>query len=325
VPSSENDSLDQVLLALLLATAGAAAASILLVPSTAFAWGPLAHLEFGNGALESLELVPVAVRVLLGKCPHEFLYGTLAADIVVGKNLARYGVHCHNWKVGFQVLGHAEGEPERAFAYGFLAHLAADTVAHNYYVPYKTVEGYTRGRTGHAYWELRYDQRLSPDLWRLARRVSRRALRRHDHFLEDALAGSAVLPFGLSKGLFESLLLSARLRRWQQMSKLVAREGNLPLAEEEVAEMRKLAVRQIVGMLRDGREAECVTADPTGLRNLHMAMDLRKKFKKARARGLRPEQAAATLKSVRHSFREAIHGPLHLPHLEALYEHRAGN
>jgi len=322
---SENRSFEEVFLALLLAAVAATAASILLVPSTAWAWGPLAHLEFGSGALDSLELVPIAVRVLLGKCPYEFLYGTLAADIVVGKNLARYGVHCHNWKVGFQVLEHAEGEPERAFAYGFLAHLAADTVAHNYYVPYKTVEGYTRRRTGHAYWELRYDQRLSPDLWKMARRVSRRALRRHDHFLEDALAGSAVLPFGLSKGLFESLLLSARLRRWQQMSRLMAGERYLPLAEEEVAEMRKLAVGAIVGMLRDGREAECVTADPTGLRNLHMAMDLRRKFKKSRSRGLRPEQAASTLRSVRHSFREAIHGPLHLPHLEALYDRHAGN
>jgi Zinc dependent phospholipase C len=325
VTLAENYSLENVLLKLLLATAGAAAASILLFPATAFAWGPLAHLDFGAGALESLELVPVAVRVLLGKCPHEFLYGTLAADIVVGKNLARYGVHCHNWKVGFQVLAHAEGEPERSFAYGFLAHLAADTVAHNYYVPYKTVEGYTKGRTGHAYWELRYDQRLSPDLWKVARRVSGRALRRHDHFLEDALAGSAVLPFGLSKGMFESLLLSAKLRRWQQMSKLLAGERDLPLAAEEVAEMRKISVAQIVGMLRDGREAECVTADPTGLRNLHMSMDLRKKFKKARARGLRPEQAASTLKLVRDSFRAAIHGPLHLPHLEALYEQHAGN
>jgi hypothetical protein len=323
--STENGALENLFLTLLLGAAGAAAASVLLWPSTAFAWGPLAHLEFGSVALESLDLVPIAVRALLAKCPHEFLYGTLAADIVVGKNLARYGVHCHNWKVGFQVLGHAEGEPERAFAYGFLAHLAADTVAHNYYVPYKTVEGYTRGRTGHAYWELRYDQRLSPDLWKMARRVSRRALRRHDHFLEDALAGSAVLPFGLSKGLFESLLLSARLRRWQQMSKLVAGERDLPLADEEVAEMRTLAVAQIVGMLRDGRQAECVTADPTGLRNLHMAMDLRKKLKKAKSRGLRPEQVASTLKKVRDSFREAIHGPLHLPHLEALYERHAGS
>jgi hypothetical protein len=312
-------------LKIFLALGSALAVAILLWPSQALAWGPLAHLEFGNGALESLSLVPAAVRVLLTKCPHEFLYGTLAADIVVGKNLARYGVHCHNWKVGFQVLARSEGEPERAFAYGFLAHLAADTVAHNYYVPYKTVEGYTRGRTGHAYWELRYDQRLSPDLWRVARRVSRRAVRRHDHFLEDALAGSAVLPFQLSKRMFESLLLSARLKRWQQMSKLMAGERDLPLAEEEIVEMRKLAVEQIVGMLSFGPEARCVTADPTGLRNLHMAGDLRRKLRKARARGLRPEQAATTLRLVRHSFREAIHGPLHLPHLEALYDRRAGN
>ena len=53
----------------------------------------------------------------------------------------------------------------------FLAHLAADTVAHNYFVPYQTVVSFHRSRTRHAYWELRYEQgqlrarmaRLDPD------------------------------------------------------------------------------------------------------------------------------------------------------------------
>ncbi len=292
---------------------------VVLWPAHAYAWGPLAHLEFGEGALASLSLVPAAVRSLLSEFGSEFLYGTLAADMIVGKNLARYAVHCHNWRVGFQVLGQAGDGAERAFAYGFLAHLGADTVAHNYYVPYKTVQAYGRRRSGHAYWELRYDQRLSPDLWRTARRVSRRALRRHDAFLKDAIGAGAVLPFGLSKRMFEGLLLSARLKKWQRMSAMMAGERNLPLEAEEVSEMRELAVDQIVGMLRDGPEARCVTADPTGLRNLRMATDMRRRLRRASARGLTAERAAETVERVRPAFREAIHGPLHLPHLEELY------
>ncbi len=299
---------------------GAVGLLIVFWPAHAFAWGPLAHLEFGEGALASLDGVPAALRALLGNCSDSFLYGTLAADMIVGKNLARYAVHCHNWRVGFQVLEQVRGDDEHAFAWGFLAHLAADTVAHNYYVPYKTVQSYGRRRCGHAYWELRYDQRLSPELYRTARRVSRRALRRHDAFLKEMLEDSAVLPFGLSKRLFEGLLLSARLKRWQKMSTMMASRRKMPLDDEEIAELRALAVGQIVELLRDGPEARCTTADPTGLRNLRLATDMRRRLRLARARGVGPEQVAETVAKVRPAFREAIHGPLHLPHLDALYQ-----
>src|SRR5207248_1314490 len=62
---------------------------VVLWPSHAWAWGPLAHLEFSGGALESLDLLSPAMRLLLSNFSSEFLYGSLAADIIVGKNLAR--------------------------------------------------------------------------------------------------------------------------------------------------------------------------------------------------------------------------------------------
>src|SRR3990172_7400264 len=189
-----------------LASLAAAALAILALPTAAQAWGPLAHLSFSAQSLGQLGSASGPTRSLLTDFANEFLYGSLAADIVVGKNLARYIYHCHNWKVGFQVQRAARTRPQQAFALGFLAHLAADTVAHNYYVPYKTVEGYAVRSTGHAYWELRYDQRLDPELWKVARRVGRGAFRRHDDFLEEALVGSYVIPFALSRGMFSQLL-----------------------------------------------------------------------------------------------------------------------
>src|SRR4030088_3131944 len=71
----------------------------LLWPSDALAWGPLAHLNFSSGALESLPAFSSATRIILSNFSSEFLYGSLAADIIVGKNLSPYAVHCHNWNV----------------------------------------------------------------------------------------------------------------------------------------------------------------------------------------------------------------------------------
>ena len=122
--------------------AGALGLLLVLWPAHAYAWGPLAHIDFAQSALENLGGVSQVIRVLLQKCSDQYLYGALAADIIVGKNLAPYAVHAHNWKVGFKVLDQSKGDAERAFAYGYLAHLAVDTIAHNYYVPYKVVTSY---------------------------------------------------------------------------------------------------------------------------------------------------------------------------------------
>lgn len=289
----------------------ACAVAVLLWPRDALAWGPLAHLSFTSGALEQLSALSPALRVLLAHFSSEFLYGSLAADIIVGKNLARYAVHCHNWTVGFQVLERSRSDGQRAFSLGFLAHLAADTVAHNYYVPYKTVEGFRVRANGHAYWEIRYDQRLPADLWKLARHVSQAEYREHDDHLQECLADSYVIPFSISKRMFGSILLAARLRRWQRMSEVIAGERDLMLQEEEVRECQKLAVGQIVGMLKDGADAQCTHADPTGGRNLHMATQLRSTLRERK--DLPARDAEQIVRKARPAFREAIHGRLNLP------------
>jgi len=285
----------------------------LLWPAHAWAWGPLAHLEFSSTALQTLSAVSPGLRLLLAHYSGEFLYGSLAADIIVGKNLARYAVHCHNWNVGFQVLDRSKTDGQRAFSMGFLAHLAADTVAHNYYVPYKTVQSFRRRASGHAYWELRFDQRLSPDLWRMARRVSHEAFREHDEHLEECLANSFVIPFGVSKRLFGSLLVAARLKKWQRMSEMLASERTLTLGDDEIRDCTSLAVGQILGMLQNGTSAECTRADPTGERNLSVAKEVR-----GRLRADHHVTAAVAddfILRARPAFRAAIHGRLRLPEL----------
>src|SRR5512133_1035452 len=251
---------------------------ILAFPSDAHAWGPLAHLSFSAQALANLGVVQPSLRGLLQDFGNDFLYGSLAADIVVGKNMARYLYHCHNWKVGFNVFRQARPGAEQAFSLGFLSHLAVDTVAHNYFVPYKTVASFHKTNTRHAYWELRYDQRMDRTLSKLARQVSTRTLRHgHDRFLDRTLVGASVLPFGVSKQLFRSLLASARIGRFDALSRsLLAPERNLLLEPDLVVETNTLAVDAITGLLAEGERCLAARADATGGRNIKLASDLRK-------------------------------------------------
>jgi hypothetical protein len=294
---------------------GAAATALLVLPATAQAWGPLAHLSFSAQALGNLSVLGLNVRGILQEFGNDFLYGSLAADIVVGKNLARYMHHCHNWKVGFGVYKQARAPAEQAFALGFLAHLAADTVAHNYYVPFKTVTGFGRLGTGHGYWELRYDQKIDPEMWRLARRVSTRALREHDDLLRRSLTSASLLPFRVSRQLFGSLLASAKIRRFQHVSRMaLARERRLILEPDLVAETNILSTGAILGLLADGEDCRAARADATGERNLRMAKIIRKQLaERVRRRRLTRLEAAEIAQQTRECFRLAINGKLVLP------------
>jgi hypothetical protein len=294
---------------------GAAAAALLLAPGVALAWGPLAHLSFSAQALGNMSVLGLDVQSLLHGHGNDFLYGSLAADIVVGKNLAKFVHHCHNWKVGFALFERARAGGEKAFALGFLAHLAADTVAHNYFVPYKTVASFGRLGTGHGYWELRYDQKIDPEMWRLARRVSTRAIREHDDLLQRALPSASLLPFPVSRQLFGSLLASARLRRFQHVSRMaLARERRLLLEPDLVAETNILSTGAILGLLADGEACRAARADATGERNLRVAQAIRKQLaQRVRRRQLTRREAHEIAELTREPFRHAIHGKLVLP------------
>jgi hypothetical protein len=296
-------------------TLAAVALAILVVPAEAQAWGPLAHLSFSTQALQAVGIAQPSVRHILQDFANEFLYGSLAADIVVGKNMARYLYHCHNWRVGFNVFKHAKAGGEQAFALGFLSHLAADTVAHNYFVPFKTVAAYHKRNAQHAYWELRFDQRMDRGLSRVARAVTTRAYRNHDDYLERMLYGSSVIPFGVSKQLFRSLLASARMGRFHHVSRLaLARERNLLLEPDLVVETNALAVEGIVGLLSELERSKAARADATGARNIRLAQDLRKSLRLQTARRHLHARAAHEIAGeMRQAFRGAIQGKLVLP------------
>ncbi len=145
---------------------------LLLAPAHAWAWGPATHLEIGLRVIGNLGVLPLALQDLLRIHPLDFLYGSIAADIVVAKRFTHYLRHCHRWTVGLEVLGNASKPSQESFAWGYLSHLAADVVAHNYFVPYKTILSFHTRAMNHAYWEVRFDTYAPDEVWDIPGRIS---------------------------------------------------------------------------------------------------------------------------------------------------------
>ncbi len=280
------------------------------LPTDAFAWGVGVHLSLGSCILTAPDLLPRALQALLAAQPMAFLYGCVAADITLGKKFTHYLDHCHNWRVGRQILDHArqESPAAEACAYGYLAHLAADTVAHNYYVPLKLSMTYNSVLHNHAYWEIRAELGMADEIWDLAQELSHRDNRDLDQML-SRIVSKTIFSFGTNKQLFNSMMLVSRLQRWHKVMQTVANRSKWQLDDTEHSEYLLLGVEAINGILGD-KKSPYWNADPTGDRALTAAKMIRKNMNLLWLDGkLHQEDSELILTELRNRFKLGITDP----------------
>jgi hypothetical protein len=181
------------------------ASGIILIPSFAFAWGPMTHMYLGNELLSCASLLPAGIYALLKKHKQDFLYGNIMADMILGKKYLPDDKSSHSWEVGLKLLDQAKTWPERAFSYGYLAHLAADTVAH---------ETLTEdlGNMGHTWTELKADSIIDKSYWLQTVMISRAVRKRSDLLLENSL-DSYICSFKTNKRIYKSMVFLSFLNK----------------------------------------------------------------------------------------------------------------
>lgn len=256
-----------------------ALALLLAFPGEALAWGPAVHVHLGLEALGSLNLLPPALAALLARHPLQFLYGSLAADISMAKKYVPVGRHCHHWHVGREILEGAEGKPPlQAAAHGYLAHLAADVLAHNSFVPRMLLlTSSTRG-LGHSYWEHRVDADLGADHLSLARRI----VTEFDHDRADALFDTVLsrtlFSFRTNRRIFRGLIRMSDLQRWQTLFDTVVDNSRWELAPGERELYMRHAFQLVMGYLREGERSPAARSDPIGERAIETARRVRREI-----------------------------------------------
>ncbi|GAB6081559.1 zinc dependent phospholipase C family protein [Desulfuromonas carbonis] len=279
------------------------------LPDSAWAWGVGVHLQMGSYILENLPLLPPHLQQLLRAWPQDFLYGCISADITLGKKFTHYLQHCHSWRMGSKVLAAAQTEPQRACAYGYLSHLAADTVAHSYFVPFKMVRTFNTVMLKHTYWEMRAEATVDPKVWQVARSVARKNYRSNDALLRSVLSDT-IFSFSTNKRLFNSLLLLNRLQQWQKMLRSLNTASKWTMPEEFLDEYLGLAREAVVSILSHHDQSPYWKADPTGERAIAAAKTIRKNLNLLWRDGkLPPPAAQAMLAELRPRFRNGITNP----------------
>ncbi len=177
----------------------------LLVPSFAFAWGPMTHMYLGSELLSCAPLLPAGIYALLKKHKQDFLYGNLMADIIIGKKYLPDDKSSHSWDVGLKLLDQAESWPERAFAYGYLSHLAADTVAH------ETLTD-DLGNMGHTWIEMKADSLIDKAYWLQSVTFSKAVRKRSDLLMENFL-DRYIFSFKTNRRIYRSMIFLSFLNK----------------------------------------------------------------------------------------------------------------
>ena len=286
--------------------------ALLLVPHDAFAWGSGVHLQLGAAVLENLPALRPAVAAVIGAHPFDYLYGCIAADITIGKKFTHYLLHCHRWQMGLRVLEHAETDARQACAYGYLSHLAADTIAHNYYVPYKLMMSFASLTLKHTYWEMRFETFVDRETWDVGKKVAREHYRQNDLLLSRVLSDT-LFSFGTNKRIFNSILLLSRLEKWQQVSRTLTGASRYPLTESDREEYLSLARDAVFDFLANHDQSRTFRADPTGERALAAAEIVRRNLRaRYLTRKLSKKQATEQLQELKPRLRSAIWEPQRL-------------
>ena len=254
-----------------------ASAWLLAAPEPVAAWGPATHIALGEAILSSLYLLPPVIQAVLARYPLHFLYGSVAADISFAKKYVPEGRHCHGWRVGEEILAGAESERLVAVGYGYLAHLAADTIAHNIFVPRQLLLTSTTQALGHTYWEHRMDMHVGEEFLSLARHV----VMDHDHSeadeLFDDVLSRTLFSFQTNRRIFRGMIRFQGHERWQQVFGQVLSNSRFDLPEPLVDRYFELAFEYLVGYLRDRGSSPAAEMDPVGELNLRLAKKVRRR------------------------------------------------
>jgi hypothetical protein len=254
----------------------AACLFLVLGPSELWAWGPSTHVALGSHVLASLYALPLPLRELLSAYPYEFLYGNLSADITLAKRYVHLSRHCHRWDVGFLLLERAERARLKSFALGYLSHLAADTVAHNVFVPRQLLMTSTTARVGHPYWEARFDAHLDSEHLRTAREVVWLEHTGPDELLENVLTKS-IFSFRTNKRIYRRLIHLSNDERWQTLFEKVIAQSRWDLPEDQVEHYLNVIRHFVMDFLSRGAASRAFDLDPIGVDNLKLAKRVRRR------------------------------------------------
>jgi Zinc dependent phospholipase C len=233
----------------------------LIFADDAMAWGAGVHMLAAYHCLARAgDFLPSIGKVIM-LYPMAFLYGSLAADFFIGKGKSTH--HSHDWPGGGRILGEAGNDRELAYAYGFLAHLAADVVAHNFFIT-ALAKSSPPKRAGHVYWEARADYAIGPAYTMVAKQVLRLDHLACDAFLKQ-VTGKRTRGLKTKKQIYTRSVSFSHYLYENHSGLFMGKLSRDPLLARHLASMVNLSCMASSDFLKNPGASPCLLHHPLGV------------------------------------------------------------
>src|SRR5207253_2242410 len=192
----------------------------------------------------------------------------------MAKKYAPVGRHCHAWHVGQEIFDLAHTDPLRAFGLGYLSHLAADAVAHNFFVPRQLVLTSSTAALGHSYWESRFETHLGPAYASTAKELILQDHTPSDTHL-DTIISPTLFSVGTSRRLFRGMVHLTESESWRWAFQIILENTRWDLPDADVERHMAVAFEYVMEMLVE-KDAAARRLDPAGDQALKLAKRMRR-------------------------------------------------
>jgi len=200
-------------------------------------------------------LIPAGIYAILKKYKNDFLYGNLSADIILGRRFQGFEKNSHNWEIAWKLLNASVSDRQKAFAYGYLMHLCADTVVHN--LKPKSIP------FSHSLLEVKSDSIVDKKYRRILKNLDKFMQKKNDIFLETKLE-SLIFSFKTNKRIFKGFLVLSRLPNYTPVSNFIDNRFPYSITVGNIYEFQQESLRRMVELLNDGRDADILKKHPLG-------------------------------------------------------------
>ena len=277
----------------------ALALALLAIALAVPGWGPGHHLEFAERVWRRRrELLPGDRARLLDEQRDAYFYGNIAADIINMKAYGGHRNHCHRWPIVEEMRSQVVDAAGEAFVLGYLSHLAADTIAHNHFVPYHLVRYARLKGLGHVYWEMNADRFVPEKRWDVVTRLRDRPELTELDELVNRTVPRKVLSMGANKLIFNHVLLVSHRASWRRGMERLHPIGRVRLEKGFLAVFQRAAVDRVRLALHERGLRSLLHVDTSGKAAQKEAGERRKALVQRHPPGQARDDAARELAAV---------------------------
>jgi hypothetical protein len=257
---------------------------IFIYSQDVFAWGPGAHL----GITSAIELAKIGSTVakICEKFYPQFLWGSIMADIIIGKNFSNWKQHPHNWEFIFSLFFKASEDYKKSFMIGYMTHLAQDIVAHNFMIPEFAVASAFFNNIPknlsilHFKVERKADDLVNPQIWEQIRYFqSLPENRKCVEFLEENLNGTIFGSPKTNSRIYLKILSVNTIKEIIKTKFKLIRNGKDQKGEniysKAIGEYFSMAKKTSEDFLKNFERSKMILIDPTGTETIYFANSLK--------------------------------------------------